>query len=280
MEALHVSPAFSLLLRSQRLQSHLPNGPQKLSTRRPIKPFVSATLSRPTARFPSNPPPLLLPSRPERRHLRLPIGSRGICSSTRLASSESIGHEAVRAIGSESLDEKEDLQPVFSFKLRGAYNMMPKLPREQLDRGVICSSTGNHAQGVALAAKELNCSAVIAMPVTTPEIKLNFTILICGFGLLNVVEFCIACLQWKSVERLGATVILIGDSYDEAQTYAKKQAQEEGRSFIPPFDHPDVIIGQGTLKIQRTNYNSANNPQPFLNFMKNQQYKKIDVHQR
>ncbi|KAI5337168.1 hypothetical protein L3X38_016437 [Prunus dulcis] len=115
---------------------------------------------------------------------------------------------------------------VFSFKLRGAYNMMAKLPREQLDRGVICSSAANHAQGVALAAKELNCSAVIAMLVTTPEIK------------------------WKSVERLSATVVLIGDSYDEAQTYAKKQAQEEGRSFIPPFDHPNVIIEQGTVGME------------------------------
>lgn len=63
-------------------------------------------------------------------------------------------------------------------------------------------------------------------------------------------ELCIACLQWKSVERLGATVVLIGDSYDEAQTYAKKRAEEEGRSFIPPFDHPDVIIGQGTVGME------------------------------
>lgn len=122
--------------------------------------------------------------------------------------------------------KREDLQPVFSFKLRGAYNMMAKLPREQLDRGVICSSAGNHAQGVALAAKKLKCSAVIAMPVTTPEIK------------------------WKSVERLGATVVLIGDSYDEAQAYAKKRAKEEVRTFIPPFDHPDVIIGQGTVGME------------------------------
>ncbi|KAK7345449.1 hypothetical protein VNO77_16053 [Canavalia gladiata] len=122
--------------------------------------------------------------------------------------------------------KREDLQPVFSFKLRGAYNMMAKLSREQLEKGVICSSAGNHAQGVALAAKRLNCSAVIAMPVTTPEIK------------------------WKSVEALGATVVLIGDSYDEAQAYAKKRALEEGRTFIPPFDHPDVIMGQGTVGME------------------------------
>ncbi|XP_047955430.1 threonine dehydratase 1 biosynthetic, chloroplastic [Salvia hispanica] len=122
--------------------------------------------------------------------------------------------------------KREDLQPVFSFKLRGAYNMMAKLPKEQLERGVICSSAGNHAQGVALSAQRLGCNAVIVMPVTTPEIK------------------------WKSVERLGATVVLLGDSYDEAQSHAKKRAVEEGLSFIPPFDHSDVIIGQGTVGME------------------------------
>ncbi|CAA0830420.1 Threonine dehydratase biosynthetic-chloroplastic [Striga hermonthica] len=104
--------------------------------------------------------------------------------------------------------------------------MMVKLPREQLERGVICSSAGNHAQGVALSAQKLGCNAVIVMPVTTPEIK------------------------WRSVERLGATVVLFGDSYDEAQFYAKKRAEEEGRTFIPPFDHPDVITGQGTVGME------------------------------
>nr|XP_017258713.1 PREDICTED: threonine dehydratase biosynthetic, chloroplastic-like [Daucus carota subsp. sativus] len=122
--------------------------------------------------------------------------------------------------------KREDLQPVFSFKLRGAYNMMAKLPEEQLEKGVICSSAGNHAQGVALAAQKLGCNAVIAMPVTTPEIK------------------------WKSVERLGATVVLVGDSYDEAQAYAKKRAKEEGRTFVAPFDDPDVITGQGTTGME------------------------------
>ncbi|GAB2229610.1 hypothetical protein Droror1_Dr00013857 [Drosera rotundifolia] len=122
--------------------------------------------------------------------------------------------------------KREDLQPVFSFKLRGAYNMMAKLPKEQLERGVICSSAGNHAQGVALAAKRLGCNAVIVMPITTPEIK------------------------WKSVERLGATVVLIGDSYDEAQEYAKMRARKEGQTFVPPFDHPDVIMGQGTVGME------------------------------
>ncbi|KAJ8534012.1 hypothetical protein K7X08_007336 [Anisodus acutangulus] len=122
--------------------------------------------------------------------------------------------------------KREDLQPVFSFKIRGAYNMMAKLPKEQLERGVICSSAGNHAQGVALSAQRLGCNAVIAMPVTTPDIK------------------------WKSVKRLGATVVLVGDSYDEAQAYAKERAEAEGRTFIPPFDHPDVIVGQGTVGME------------------------------
>ncbi|XP_026414708.1 threonine dehydratase biosynthetic, chloroplastic-like [Papaver somniferum] len=122
--------------------------------------------------------------------------------------------------------KREDLQPVFSFKLRGAYNMMAKLSEDQLARGVICSSAGNHAQGVALAAQRLGCDAVIVMPVTTPEIK------------------------WKSVKRLGAKVVLVGDSYDEAQAYAKQQGEQEGRTFIPPFDHPDVIMGQGTVGME------------------------------
>ncbi|KAH7673882.1 threonine dehydratase protein [Dioscorea alata] len=122
--------------------------------------------------------------------------------------------------------KREDLQPVFSFKLRGAYNMMARLSKEQLEKGVICSSAGNHAQGVALSAQRLGCDAVIVMPVTTPEIK------------------------WKSVERLGATVVLVGDSYDEAQLYAKKRAEQDGRTFIPPFDHPDVIMGQGTIGME------------------------------
>lgn len=129
-------------------------------------------------------------------------------------------------LGTNVFLKREDLQPVFSFKLRGAYNMMAKLPKEQLERGVICSSAGNHAQGVALSAKKLGCDAVIVMPVTTPEIK------------------------WKSVERLGATVVLVGDSYDEAQAYATMRAQKESRTFIPPFDNPDVIIGQGTIGME------------------------------
>ncbi|KAJ4893259.1 hypothetical protein Rs2_20053 [Raphanus sativus] len=124
--------------------------------------------------------------------------------------------------------KREDLQPVFSFKIRGAYNMMAKLSSEQLEKGVICSSAGNHAQGVAMSAAKLGCTAVIVMPRTTPEIK------------------------WQSVEDLGATVVLVGDTYDEAQAFAKQRAVEEGLTFIPPFDHPDVIAGQGTVGMEIT----------------------------
>ncbi|CAI7874859.1 unnamed protein product, partial [Closterium sp. NIES-53] len=129
-------------------------------------------------------------------------------------------------IGNRVFLKREDTQPVFSFKLRGAYNMMAHLTPRQLAKGVICSSAGNHAQGVALSASRLHCSAIIAMPVTTPEIK------------------------WRAVQRLGAEVVLVGDSYDETQAYAKRRAKEEGRVLIPPLDHELVIAGQGTVGME------------------------------
>ncbi|XP_076921785.1 threonine dehydratase biosynthetic, chloroplastic-like [Bidens hawaiensis] len=122
--------------------------------------------------------------------------------------------------------KREDTQPTFSFKLRGAYNMMAKLSKKQLAQGVICSSTGNHALGVTLAAKTLGCNVVIVMPVTTLRFK------------------------WESVKRLGAMVVLKGDSYDEAQAYAKKRGARENRTFIPCSDYPDVIAGQGTIGME------------------------------
>nr|POE84868.1 threonine dehydratase biosynthetic, chloroplastic [Quercus suber] len=127
-------------------------------------------------------------------------------------------------------------QVVFSFKLRGAYNMMAKLSREQLRKGVICCSAGNHAQGVALSAQKLGVDAVVAMPTTTPEIKVDSL-----FPLY---------IYLKTVERLGATVVLVGESYAEAQEYAKHRAKEEGRTFVPGFDHPDIIAGQGTVGME------------------------------
>ncbi|WMV52431.1 hypothetical protein MTR67_045816 [Solanum verrucosum] len=135
-------------------------------------------------------------------------------------------HKLSERLGVNIWLKREDLHPVFSFKVRGSYHMMAKLSKEQLEKGVICSSAGNHAQGVALAAKKLGCNAVIVMPVTTPEIK------------------------WKSVERLGATVVRVGDTYEEAQAYAVAQGKEEGRAFVSPFDHPDIIIGQGTVGME------------------------------
>jgi len=129
-------------------------------------------------------------------------------------------------LGAQIYLKREDLQPVFSFKLRGAYNKMASISPEDLKRGVITSSAGNHAQGVALAAKKLQCDAVIAMPVTTPAIKVD------------------------AVRRLGATVALVGENYDETQAYAKQRSIEEGRTFVPPFDDPLVVAGQGTVGME------------------------------
>ncbi|SUX54146.1 threonine ammonia-lyase, biosynthetic [Chromobacterium vaccinii] len=122
--------------------------------------------------------------------------------------------------------KREDLQPVFSFKLRGAYNKMAKLTPEQRARGVITASAGNHAQGVALSASKLGCEAVIVMPVTTPQIKID------------------------AVKQRGGQVVLSGDSFNEAFQHAVKLAEESGRTYIPPFDDPDVIAGQGTVGME------------------------------
>ena len=121
------------------------------------------------------------------------------------------------------LMKREDLQPVFSFKLRGAYNKIASLTDAEAAKGVICSSAGNHAQGVALAAKRRGIRAVIVMPLTTPQIKTN------------------------AVRTLGGEVVLIGDAYDDAYTHARELEASEGLVFIHPFDDPDVIAGQGTI---------------------------------
>ena len=122
--------------------------------------------------------------------------------------------------------KREDLQPVFSFKLRGAYNKMANLTAEQAANGVIAASAGNHAQGVALAAKKLGFKALIVMPKTTPEIKV------------------------KSVKAYGAKIVLHGDSYDDALTYATELVKEKGMTFIHPYDDPYVIAGQGTVAME------------------------------
>ncbi|MFN6339518.1 MAG: threonine ammonia-lyase, biosynthetic [Cyanobacteriota bacterium] len=131
-----------------------------------------------------------------------------------------------RRLGNRVLLKREDLQPVFSFKLRGAYNKMVGLPTAELRRGVIAASAGNHAQGVALAAQKLGCRAVIVMPITTPEMKV------------------------RSVEGRGAEVLLHGDTYDEAYALARRLEEERGLTFIHPFDDPDVIAGQGTIGME------------------------------
>lgn len=119
--------------------------------------------------------------------------------------------------------KREDLQPVFSFKIRGAYQKIVSLSEEEKRRGVICASAGNHAQGVALSAQRLRIQATVVMPATTPGIKVN------------------------AVKSYGATVVLIGDSYSDAAEHATKLAAESGAVFIHPFDDDDVIAGQGTI---------------------------------
>lgn len=122
--------------------------------------------------------------------------------------------------------KREDMQPVFSFKLRGAYNKMANLPAEALNHGVICASAGNHAQGVALAAQKLGCRAVIVMPTTTPLIKIN------------------------AVKSRGAEVVLFGDSYTDAYVHALELEKSQQLTFVHPYDDPDVIAGQGTIGLE------------------------------
>jgi threonine dehydratase len=131
-----------------------------------------------------------------------------------------------RRVGNHVLLKREDQQPVFSFKLRGAYNKMVHLPIEALQRGVICASAGNHAQGVALAAKRLNCRAVVVMPVTTPRLKVD------------------------AVQALGGEVLLHGDSYSDAYGHAAQLQKQQGLAFVHPFDDPEVIAGQGTVAME------------------------------
>jgi threonine dehydratase len=129
-------------------------------------------------------------------------------------------------LGNLVLFKREDMQAVFSFKLRGAYNRMARLPAEQLGRGVIAASAGNHAQGVSLSARKLGCRAVIVMPVTTPQVKID------------------------AVRALGGEVVLHGDSYSDAAAHAVKVQAEQGLTFVHPFDDPDVIAGQGTVAME------------------------------
>jgi threonine dehydratase len=129
-------------------------------------------------------------------------------------------------LGNRVLLKREDMQPIFSFKLRGAYNRMSQLPRATLRRGVIAASAGNHAQGVALSAERLGCRAVIVMPVTTPRIKVD------------------------AVRARGAQVVLHGDTYDEAYAEARRRARSRRLTFVHPYDDTEVIAGQGTIGLE------------------------------
>jgi threonine dehydratase len=129
-------------------------------------------------------------------------------------------------LGNRLMLKREDMQPVFSFKLRGAYNKMANLPAAALKRGVIAASAGNHAQGVALAAQKLGCRAVIVMPVTTPRIKV------------------------EAVRSRGAEVVLHGDSYSDAYVEAQRRERAKKLAFVHPYDDPDVIAGQGTIGME------------------------------
>src|SRR5271169_6842775 len=122
--------------------------------------------------------------------------------------------------------KREDLQPVFSFKIRGAYNKIAQLSQISAQRGVICASAGNHAQGVALAARTRKIPAVIVMPLTTPDIKV------------------------QAVADLGREIILHGDDYDQAYEHATELARQRSLVFVHPFDDPDVIAGQGTIAME------------------------------
>ncbi|HLA74758.1 MAG TPA: pyridoxal-phosphate dependent enzyme, partial [Gammaproteobacteria bacterium] len=139
-----------------------------------------------------------------------------------------------RRLNNRVLIKREDLQPVFSFKLRGAYNKIAGLSPEQAQRGVITASAGNHAQGVALAAQKRGIRALIVMPKTTPDIKVD------------------------AVRALGAEIVLHGNTYDDAYQHAVKLADEQQLVFVHPYDDPEVIAGQGTVGMEiLRQYNDA-----------------------
>jgi len=137
-----------------------------------------------------------------------------------------VGKNLSLRLNNTVLLKREDQQPVFSFKLRGAYNKMAHLSKAQLKKGVICASAGNHAQGVALGAAKLGCTATIVMPLTTPQVKV------------------------EAVKALGGRVVLFGESYSDAHQHALTLEAQKGLTFVHPFDDPDVIAGQGTIGME------------------------------
>src|SRR4051812_32889322 len=145
-----------------------------------------------------------------------------------VASETPLDHAArlSQRLGNRIMLKREDLQPVFSFKLRGAYNRIAHLSESAAKRGVICASAGNHAQGVALAAQKRGIPATIVMPLTTPDIKV------------------------QAVKALGGEVVLHGDEYDAAYEHAMQLTRERNLVYVHAFDDPDVIAGQGTIGIE------------------------------
>jgi threonine dehydratase len=138
-------------------------------------------------------------------------------------------------VGNKIILKREDMQPVFSFKIRGAYNKIASLSTEKLKRGVICASAGNHAQGVAMSAAKVGCRAVIVMPTSTPGIKID------------------------AVKGRGGEVVLFGDSYDDAYAHALELEKTEKLTFVHPFDDPEVIAGQGTIAMEILRQHSRHN---------------------
>ncbi|HCN46539.1 MAG TPA: threonine ammonia-lyase, biosynthetic, partial [Pseudomonas sp.] len=131
-----------------------------------------------------------------------------------------------KRLDNQILLKREDLQPVFSFKIRGAYNKLAQLSQEERARGVVTASAGNHAQGLALAAREMGVKATIVMPRTTPEIKV------------------------EGVRSRGGKVVLHGDSFPEALAYSLKLVEEKGFVYVHPYDDPHTIAGQGTVAME------------------------------
>lgn len=161
---------------------------------------------------------------PDIDYLKLILNSRvyDVANETPLT----LANKLSQRLGSQIYLKREDLQPIFSFKCRGAYNRIYQLSEEERARGVCCVSAGNHAQGVALASKKLGIQATIVMPTFAPEIKVD------------------------SVKRLGAQVIQTGNDFDEAKRACFRLAEERNLTFIPPFDDPYVIAGQGTVGVE------------------------------
>ena len=199
---------------AKRKTAALKSGPSKASN---AQPTTRHTQPKPQRKAPSKPP-----SGTDYLKKILTAKVYDVAHESALDVARNLG----RRLHNQVLLKREDQQPVFSFKLRGAYNKMAQLSREQLARGVICASAGNHAQGVALGAAKLGAQAVVVMPVTTPALKV------------------------EAVKALGAEVVLHGESYSDAHTHALALQRKEGMTFVHPFDDPDVIAGQGTIAME------------------------------